>query len=137
MFPVAPLNTDVKSIVVGLALRAKTRGRRRERIRDSMNTGPNRWWGNVVGFVVSVALVGSVLTVAPIAGWNRDRAMWVGFGGFLALMTLLRPSWFWENYRARWLRNVIGDGGTTVVYLAFAAIMVWIGLNTDWGFGRR
>jgi len=104
---------------------------------DSMNTGRSGWWGRVVGVLVSVGLVGSVLAVARIAGWNRDRAMWVGFGGFLGLMTILRPFWFWENYRARWLRNVIGDGATAAVYLAFAAIMVWIGLNTDWGFGRR
>ena len=52
-------------------------------------------------------------------------------------MTMLRPSWFWENYKARWLRNIIGDAATAAVYLAVAAIMVWIGLNTDWGFGRR
>jgi hypothetical protein len=102
-----------------------------------MDTERNRWWGNFVGFLVSVALVGSVLSVAKIEGWNRDRAMWVGFGGFLALMTVLRPPWFWDSYRARWLRNLIGDGATAVAYLLVAAIMVWIGLNTDWGFGRR
>jgi len=102
-----------------------------------MNTGRSGWWGRVVGVLVSVGMVGSVLAVARIAGWNRDRAMWVAFGGFLGLMTILRPFWFWESYRARWLRNVIGDGATAAVYLAFAAIMVWIGLNTDWGFGRR
>ena len=78
-----------------------------------------------------------MLAVAGIAGWNRNRTMWVGLGGFLGLLTILRPWWFWENYRARWLRKVIGDGVTVAVYLAFAAIMVWIGLNTDWGFGRR
>jgi hypothetical protein len=102
-----------------------------------MDTGRNRWWGNVVLFLVSVGLVGSVLAVAGIAGWNRDRAMWEGVGGFLGLLTILRPWWFWENYRARWLRNAIGDGATAAVYLAVAAIMMWIGLNTDWGFGRR
>jgi len=102
-----------------------------------MNTGRSGWWGRVVGVLVSVGMVGSVLAVARIAGWNRDRAMWVAFGGFLGLMAILRPFWFWESYRARWLRNVIGDGATAAVYLAFAAIMAWIGLNTDWGFGRR
>jgi hypothetical protein len=102
-----------------------------------MNTGRDRWWGNVALLLVSVGLVGSVLAVARIAGWNRDRAMWVGFGGFLGLMTILRPWWFWENRRARWLRNAIGDEATAVVYFAVAALMVWIGLNTDWQFGRR
>ena len=104
---------------------------------DSPDTGRNGWWGGVVLFLVSVGLVGSVLVVAGIAGWKRDRAMWVGLGGFLGLLTILRPWWFWENYRARWLRKVIGDVATIVMYLAFAAIMVWVGLNTDWGFGRR
>ena len=92
---------------------------------------------NLVGVLVAIGLVVTILTVAKSAGWNRDRAMWVGVGGFLGLMTVVRPLWFWENYRARWLRNLIGDGATAIVYLTFAAIMVWIGLNTNWTFGRR
>jgi hypothetical protein len=58
-------------------------------------------------------------------------------GGLLAVMTLTRPWWFWENWRARWLRDLIGDEGTAFVYLALAAVMVWVGLYTDWTFGRR
>ena len=83
------------------------------------------------------SLVVSVLLAAELAGWNRDRALWISVGTFLGLMTLLRPWWFWENYRARWLRNLIGDEATLVVYLGIAAIMLWVGLNTDWTFGRR
>jgi hypothetical protein len=52
-------------------------------------------------------------------------------------MTLTRPWWFWENWKARWLRGLIGDGATAVVYLALAAAMVLVGLSTDWHFGRR
>lgn len=52
-------------------------------------------------------------------------------------MTLTRPWWFWENWKARWLRDLIGDGGTALVYLTLAAVMVWVGLFTDWTFGRR
>jgi hypothetical protein len=63
--------------------------------------------------------------------------LWVGLSAFLGLMTILRPWWFWENYRARWLRNVMGDGATIVVYFAVAGIMVWVGLNTNWTFGRH
>jgi uncharacterized membrane protein len=102
-----------------------------------MDTERNSWRGRLLGVLFSVGLVGIVLTVVRIEGWNRDRAMWLAFGGFLGAMTILRPSWFWENYKARWLRNAIGDGATAAVYLAFAALMMWIGLNTDWGFGRR
>jgi hypothetical protein len=97
----------------------------------------NRWQGNLLLFLLSIGLVVSVLLAAELAGWNRDRALWISVGSFLGLMTLLRPWWFWENYRARWLRNLIGDEATMVVYLGIAAIMVWVGLNTDWTFGRR
>ena len=86
---------------------------------------------------VSWAVVGSLVVAAPAAGWARDRALWVGVGGFLAVMTLTRPWWFWENWKARWLRNLIGDEGTAFVYLAVAAVMVWVGLYTDWTFGGR
>ena len=103
---------------------------------NAPDTGRSGWWGGVVLFLVSLGLVGSVLAIAEIADWNRDRTMWVSLGGFLGVLTILRRWWFWENYRARWLRNVIGDGATAAIYLAFAAIMVWIGLNTTWGFGR-
>jgi hypothetical protein len=50
---------------------------------------------------------------------------------------LTRPWWFWENYRARWLRNCIGDPPTAALYLALSGAMVWVGLYTDWTFGRR
>jgi hypothetical protein len=97
----------------------------------------NRWQGNLLLFLLSIGLVVSVLLAAELAGWNRDRALWISVGSLLGLLTLLRPWWFWENYRARWLRNLIGDEATMVVYLGIAAIMVWVGLNTDWTFGRR
>lgn len=97
----------------------------------------NRWQGNLLLFLLSIGLVVSVLVAAELAGWNRDRALWISVGSFLGLMTLLRPWWFWENSRARWLRNLVGDEATMVVYLGIAAIMVWVGLDTDWTFGRR
>jgi len=87
--------------------------------------------------VVSLAWLGGLWVLADLFGWNRDRALWLGFAGFLALMTVLRPTWFWENYRARWLRGVVGDEGTALLYLLLAGIMVWVGLFTDWTFGRR
>jgi hypothetical protein len=70
-------------------------------------------------------------------GWSRDRALWVGFGAFLAIMTAIQPWWFWEHYKARWLRELIGDEATAMVYLLLAGVMLWVGLFTDWSFGRR
>lgn len=70
-------------------------------------------------------------------GWSRDRVLWVGVGNYLALMTLTRPWWFWDNYRARGLRDSIGDGPTALLYLALSGVMVWVGLYTDWTFGHH
>lgn len=35
------------------------------------------------------------------------------------------------------MRGAIGDEATAAVYLALAAVMVWVGLYTNWTFGRR
>lgn len=73
---------------------------------------------------------------ATEVGWPRHRTLWVGVGSFLAVMTLVRPWWFWDNHRARWLRGLIGDEPTAGLYLAVAAAMIWVGLFTEWSFGR-
>jgi hypothetical protein len=94
------------------------------------------WRGGFVLLAVSFT-VGSLLWfVSRLEGWSRDRVFWVGCGAFLGVLTLLRPWWFWENYKARWLRNAIGDEPTAIFYLVVSAICIWVGLNTDWTFGR-
>ena len=93
--------------------------------------------GGLILFVVSIYSAVALYVGAEVLGWPRDRTLWVGVGAMLALMTLARPWWFWENYRARWLRGLIGDEPTAGLYLALAAAMVWVGLFTDWTFGRR
>jgi hypothetical protein len=93
--------------------------------------------GGLILFGVSVVFLGGLLGLSHQLGWNRDRVLWVGLGNFLALMTLTRPWWFWDNYRARWLRNAIGDAPTALLYLAISGMMVWAGLYTSWTFGRR
>lgn len=107
--------------------------------RQRSDGAPERsgWRGALVLSAVSLLLVGTVWAVAAEVGWPRDRALWVGVGAFLALMTLARPWWFWESWKARWMRGAIGDEATAAVYLALAAVMVWVGLYTNWTFGRR
>jgi hypothetical protein len=95
------------------------------------------WRGNLILLGISVLLLGGLLLVAEELGWSRDRVLWIGMGNYLAFMTLIRPWWFWDNYRARWLRTAIGDGPTAFLYLAIAGVMVWLGVYTDWTFGRR
>ena len=93
--------------------------------------------GGGVLLLVSLLVLGGLWGLAGPMGWGRDRTLWVGLGTFLAVMTMTRPWWFWENYKARWLRELIGDEPTALVYLLLAGVMVWVGLFTDWRFGRH
>lgn len=95
------------------------------------------WRGGLILVLASLASVALLWVAATVLGWRRDRALWVGFGAFLAVLTLARPWWFWDNYRARWLRRLIGDEPTAGVYLMVAAALIWVGLFTEWTFGRR
>jgi hypothetical protein len=88
-------------------------------------------------FAGALVTVGALVASASVFGWSRDRTLWIGIGTLLALLTLSRPRWFWENRKARMLRNLIGNEATAVVYLVIAGAMMWIGLTTDWTFGRR
>ena len=122
--------------VVLLVLGAGTLLRpRAEAAVDASERSPRR--GGLILLSVSLLLLGGLWGLADAFDWGRDRALWVGLGGFLALMTVTRPWWFWENYRARWLRGLIGDEPTALLYMALAGVMVWVGLFTDWTFGRR
>jgi hypothetical protein len=95
------------------------------------------WRGNLTLFAVSLLVLVGLLAGAAQAGWSRNRTLWVGLGSFLVLLTVTRPWWFWENWKAHWLRRLMGDTGTVLVYLLLGGAMVWIGWNTDWVFGRQ
>jgi uncharacterized protein YbjT (DUF2867 family) len=105
--------------------------------RDADRPDRSGWRGNLILLTVCLLAVGTLCVAAKEFAWARDRALWAGLGAGLALLTLTRPWWFWENYKARGLRALIGDESTALVYLAVAGAMVWIGLTTNWPFGRR
>jgi hypothetical protein len=119
-----------------LLVAAATRWSARSREEGAEAVERSGWRGGLTLVAVSLLLVVSLLVAAGKAGWPRDRALWIGLGTFLGLLTLIRPWWFWENWKARWLRGLVGDTATALVYLALAAAMVWIGMNTDWTFGK-
>jgi hypothetical protein len=109
---------------------------------DADDDAPRRaGQGRAVGGLILLLITGLSLAILWIGatelGWPRNRTLWVGMGAFLALMTLARPWWFWENYRARWLRGLIGDESTAGLYLVIAAAMIWVGLFTEWTFGPQ
>jgi uncharacterized membrane protein len=103
----------------------------------SASRAQTNWLGGLLLFAVALVTVSALVSSAAVFGWPRDRTLWIGVGTLLALMTLSRPRWFWENWKARMLRNLIGDAATAAVYLAIAGAMVWIGRATDWTFGRQ
>ena len=95
------------------------------------------WRGRLILTGISLLSLAAVWLAADSLGWQRDRALWAGLGVLLGLSTVMRPWWFWEDYKARWLRGLIGDEATAFLYLLLSAVMVWIGLFTDWHFGRQ
>jgi hypothetical protein len=93
--------------------------------------------GGLVLLGISLVWFGGLWTLTEVFGWSRERTLWLGFAAFLAVMTVVRPSWFWENHRARRLRGLIGDEQTALLYLLLAVVMAWLGLFSDWTFGRE
>ncbi len=93
--------------------------------------------GTLVLTLVTLSGLAGMWVAAAEFGWPRDRVLWVGFGALLTLFTVARPWWFWDNYKARWMRDLLGDEGTAAFYLIVAAVMIWVGCFTDWTFGRR
>jgi hypothetical protein len=97
----------------------------------------NTWREALFGLCITLLWLATIWVAADANGWGRDRALWLGFGSFVAVMTVIRPRWYWNNYRARWLRDLIGDTATAAFYLLVAALMIWVGLFTSWTFGRQ
>jgi hypothetical protein len=95
------------------------------------------WRGRLILTGISLLSLAAVWLAADSLGWQRDRALWVGLGALLGLSTVIRPWCFWEDHKARWLRGLIGDEATAFIYLLLSAVMVWVGLFTDWHFGRQ
>lgn len=110
---------------------------RDQEVSTPVRTERSQGRGGLILMGISLLSFAGLWLGAEAFGWGRDRALWVGLGAFLALATVIRPWWFWENYKARWLRGLIGDEATAFVYLLVSGVMVWVGMFTDWHFGRQ
>ncbi len=81
----------------------------------------------VAALVLAAILLCIVLTVKVTEWWmvDFDAAFWFEAGVLFAILTLTRPWWFWNHPKAMWLRDIIGDKATIVLYLIVAGgIMV-------------
>jgi hypothetical protein len=58
--------------------------------------------------------------VDDTTGFDADRSVFIGLGVFSLACTWVRPWWYWEHPKALWLRDLIGDVATQVVYTLFA-----------------
>ena len=84
-------------------------------------------------FILLAFATAAIALAALLQSWLGLR-FWSGFFGSLAVIqawcTWQLPWWFWEGWRARWLRSLIGDRatrivcGTAALLLAIAAIKV-------------
>src|SRR5262249_23648089 len=60
--------------------------------REPSRTGPP---GAIILLLVSSLSVAILWIGATELGWPRHRTVWVGVGALLAVVTLVRPWWFW------------------------------------------
>jgi hypothetical protein len=79
----------------------------------------------VLGSVVAL-LAGSEY-LAKLLPADRDAVLTVALGLLLAILTLAKPWWFWQDLRVQFLRTIIGDVPTTIVYLGLATALIGFG----------
>ena len=63
-----------------------------------------------------------------LTGFSEDRTFLIGFGAFVGPCTWFKPWWYWEHPKARFLRDIIGDRATTVVYYAVSLALIAYGV---------
>jgi hypothetical protein len=74
------------------------------------------------GFCLFIAIAGRALADQP-------SAFCIATGILIAVLSLWRPWWYWDEPRVTFLRWLIGDRGSIAVYLALAAGVVLFGIT--------
>jgi hypothetical protein len=101
-----------------------------------MSRESTEWYQRSWGQIVAV-YIGLILGLSA-GSWALSRVLHIQFdrvflvvGGFLTLGgTWVRPWWFWEHPKARFLRRIIGDAGATLAYTIIGMGMVYLGFFT-------
>ena len=87
-------------------------------------------WLPFIALASAAAALGLGLLLRSAFGLRFWSGFFAGLAAIQAWCTWRLPWWFWEGWRARWLRGLIGDRATRVVcgiaaaFLAVAAIAV-------------
>ncbi|HTK55651.1 MAG TPA: hypothetical protein VL295_02425, partial [Gemmatimonadales bacterium] len=66
-------------------------------------------------------------------GIYHERIFYAALAIAIITATLIRPWWFWEHAKARFVRDIIGDHSTIVLYLLIAGGFGWWAVFRPWG----
>jgi hypothetical protein len=77
------------------------------------------------GFGFGMACLGVLAVVLEDStGFQFERTFTLAVGLFLVACTMLKPSWYWGDDRAEWLRARLGDAGAAFVYYALGLALI-------------
>jgi hypothetical protein len=100
---------------------------------DSSDLSSREVWTLAFAYVVGpLAIVVLSFGFATMFKIDVDVNVLCIFGVAFAILTALRPWWFWEHSKAYILRGMIGDRATSVVYFVVASVFVILGARRAW-----
>ena len=91
--------------------------------------GPTLRRGLLIATALFLVFAALARALAVYAGISEDRTLVAAFGLALGWCTLRKPWWFWDHWKAGFVRGLIGDQATTIVYLVFAALLLYAALS--------
>lgn len=63
-------------------------------------------------------------------GWVESFEAVLGM--YIILVTWRRPAWFWNDLKASWFRDVIGDTATTALCTIVGLVIAGLGAGRQW-----
>jgi hypothetical protein len=95
---------------------------------DRFGLSSREVWALALAYVVGpIAMVSLSVLLARVLHLDEDVVFFCFLGLVFGSLTLLRPWWFWDHPKAGFLRGIIGDRATIVVYSLFAIAFVALG----------
>jgi hypothetical protein len=98
---------------------------------ESDRRGPTLRKGLLIGSAIVLAYFAAAVALEAYSGIDMDRTFLAGIGLAIAWCTLRKPWWFWGHWKAHFLRSIVGDVATTVIYLAIAALALYGAVFAD------
>lgn len=87
-----------------------------------------------MAILTTLGLFGFLLLLSSLTGIPRERVLTGGFGTYVLVLTVLRPAWYWENPKAKAMRQALGDEAAAGFYVILALVLMYLGTFTDCRF---